>query len=70
MPKIHFFCAGGTIDKVYFDAKSDYQIGQPAVEKILKELPVFFDYDNDGDADLLSRSPLPATEADNHPDVP
>ena len=44
MSKIHFLCAGGTIDKIYFDAKSDYQIGEPAVIKMLNELPLFFDY--------------------------
>ena len=42
---IHFFCAGGTIDKIYFDAKSDYQIGEPAVIKMLDEMPVHFDYE-------------------------
>jgi len=44
MKEIHFLCAGGTIDKIYFDAKSDYQIGEPAVRKMLEEMPVFFDY--------------------------
>jgi L-asparaginase len=29
---------GGTIDKVYFDAKSHYQIGEPAVIAILKAM--------------------------------
>jgi len=36
MKKVHIFCAGGTIDKIYFDAKSDYQIGEPAVIKMLE----------------------------------
>ena len=44
MKLIHFLCAGGTIDKIYFDAKSDYQIGEPAVEQMLNEMPVHFDY--------------------------
>ena len=44
MKKVHIFCAGGTIDKIYFDAKSDYQIGEPAVIKMLEEMPVHFDY--------------------------
>ena len=61
MPKIHFFCAGGTIDKVYFDAKSDYQIGQPAVEKMLKELPIFFDYDI---TSVLKKDSLDMTQDD------
>ena len=42
--KIHFLCAGGTIDKIYFDAKSDYQIGDPAVAQMLDEMPIHFDY--------------------------
>lgn len=45
MATILFLCAGGTIDKVYFDAKSDYQIGEPAVYKMLEEMPIFFDYE-------------------------
>jgi len=28
---------GGTIDKVYFDAKSEYQVGRPVIEAILEE---------------------------------
>ncbi len=28
---------GGTIDKVYFDAKSEYQVGGPGIEEILQE---------------------------------
>lgn len=33
---------GGTIDKVYFDAKSDYQVGDPQIGKILDDLGVAF----------------------------
>ncbi len=33
---------GGTIDKVYFDAKSDYQVGEPQIGRILGELGVAF----------------------------
>ena len=33
---------GGTIDKVYFDAKSDYQVGEPQIGKILDDLGVAF----------------------------
>ena len=33
---------GGTIDKVYFDDKSDYQIGDPQIGRILEELGVAF----------------------------
>ena len=33
---------GGTIDRVYFDAKSDYQVGEPQIGKILDDLGVAF----------------------------
>ena len=37
---ICIFTTGGTFDKVYFDAKSDYQIGEPMVGEILQEAGV------------------------------
>jgi L-asparaginase len=33
---IQIIACGGTIDKVYFDAKSDYQVGEPQVQAILE----------------------------------
>ena len=33
--KIKILTAGGTIDKVYFDAKSEYEVGPPQVVEIL-----------------------------------
>ena len=41
-PKI--FCTGGTFDKIYFDALSDYKIGEPQIEWIMKQANVDFDY--------------------------
>lgn len=38
---IAILCCGGTIDKVYFDAKSDYRIGAPAAADILRRARVF-----------------------------
>lgn len=35
--KIKFITTGGTIDKIYFDAKSEYAVGSPQVLEILKE---------------------------------
>ena len=32
---IQVFTTGGTIDKVYFDAKSDYKVGPPQIDDIL-----------------------------------
>lgn len=43
--KIRFVAVGGTIDKVYFDALSEYQVGAPGVARMLQELPVAFDYE-------------------------
>jgi L-asparaginase len=41
---IHIITTGGTIDKVYFDAKSEYQVGSPQVTEILREANVTFDF--------------------------
>lgn len=43
--KIRFVAVGGTIDKIYFDALSEYQVGAPGVARMLQELPVAFDYE-------------------------
>ncbi|APZ43406.1 asparaginase domain-containing protein [Acidihalobacter ferrooxydans] len=41
---IHILTTGGTLDKVYHDALSDYRIGEPAVRHILDEAGVTFAY--------------------------
>jgi L-asparaginase len=38
--KIKIFTTGGTIDKIYFDAKNTYQVGEPAIGEVLKEANV------------------------------
>ncbi|SDO39189.1 asparaginase domain-containing protein [Desulforhopalus singaporensis] len=38
MKDLAIVATGGTIDKVYFDAKSRYEVGPPNVEKVLGEL--------------------------------
>ena len=45
MKKIKIFSVGGTIDKVYFDSLSEYQVGAPSVRDILDSLPIAFDYE-------------------------
>ncbi|MEO5812604.1 MAG: asparaginase domain-containing protein [Rhodanobacter sp.] len=35
---------GGTIDKIYFDDKSDYKIGAPQIAEILGQLGVAFEF--------------------------
>ena len=43
--KISILACGGTIDKIYFDAKSDYKVGEPQVLPVLRESNVNFAYD-------------------------
>ena len=40
MKTLLILTTGGTIDKIYFDDKSDYQIGEPQIGKILRDLGV------------------------------
>jgi len=42
MEELLVVTTGGTIDKVYFDDKSDYQVGEPQIGRILQELGVAF----------------------------
>ena len=42
MDNLLIVTTGGTIDKVYFDAKSDYQVGDPQIGRILAALGVTF----------------------------
>ena len=40
MNSLLIITTGGTIDKIYFDDKSDYQVGDPQIGRILRELGV------------------------------
>mgnify|MGYP001551578529 CR=1 FL=1 len=42
---IRFITTGGTIDKIYFDALSQFEVGESQMEHILREGLVQFDYD-------------------------
>lgn len=42
---IRFISTGGTIDKIYFDAMSQFEVGDSQVEFILTEGLAAFDYD-------------------------
>ena len=44
MEQLCIVTTGGTIDKVYFDDKSDFQVGEPQIGRILEELGVAFRY--------------------------
>ena len=41
---IEIITTGGTIDKVYFDQKSDYQVGDPFIGDLLTKMNVNIDY--------------------------
>jgi L-asparaginase len=42
MQELLIVTTGGTIDKIYFDDKSDFQVGDPQIGRILEELGVAF----------------------------
>jgi len=43
--KIKILATGGTFDKIYYDAKSDFHIGEPMATPILDEANVAFDFE-------------------------
>lgn len=45
MKKLLIVTTGGTIDKIYFDDMSDYQIGEPLIGQILDHLKVGFEFE-------------------------
>lgn len=59
--KIKIFSVGGTIDKVYFDSLSQYQVGTPSVREILDGLPIAFEYEIES---LLRKDSLDMNDAD------
>jgi len=44
MKQISIIAVGGTIDKIYFDAKSEYEVGPPNVARVLAELQLVVPY--------------------------
>jgi L-asparaginase len=59
--KIKFFTTGGTIDKVYFDAKSEFEVGPPQVSELLADANVTFEFEVES---ILRKDSLDMTEAD------
>jgi L-asparaginase len=45
MEKIRFITTGGTIDKIYFDALSQFEVGESVVQHILTDALVDLEYD-------------------------
>ncbi len=59
--QIKILCTGGTFDKMYYDALSDYQIGEPQVEWILEQAGVNFTYAIES---ILKKDSLDITDED------
>lgn len=58
---VQIFSTGGTIDKLYFDALSEYQIGEPMVGELLRDARVGFDYAIES---LVKKDSLELNDAD------
>ena len=58
---IKIFTTGGTFDKVYFDALSEFHIGDPVAGELLDEANVTFAYDIES---LLKKDSLEITAED------
>ena len=58
---LEIFTTGGTIDKVYFDAKSTFEVGDPQIEEVLREANLAIDYRV---TPLLRKDSLELTDAD------
>ena len=58
---IKIFTTGGTLDKVYFDANSEFQVGEPGIVELLAEANVAFDYEVET---LMRKDSLDLTDED------
>ncbi len=58
---LEIFTTGGTIDKVYFDAKSTFEVGDPQIEEVLRDANLAIDYRV---TPLLRKDSLELTDAD------
>ncbi|WP_133501179.1 asparaginase domain-containing protein [Cognatilysobacter terrigena] len=61
MDQLCIVTTGGTIDKIYFDDKSDFQVGEPQIGRILEELGVAFRFNV---IPILRKDSLHITDAD------
>lgn len=58
---IRFITTGGTIDKIYFDELSQFEVGDSQVRHVLTEALVGFDYDV---VPMMQKDSLELTDAD------
>lgn len=61
MTDLQIFTTGGTIDKVYFDALSEFQVGASPLDAILSEANVSIDYTL---TPLMKKDSLELTDTD------
>ena len=61
LSKLFIITTGGTIDKIYFDDKSDYQIGKPQISQILRAMHVAFEFEV---SSLMRKDSLHMTDQD------
>jgi len=61
MKKLLIITTGGTIDKIYFDDMSDYQIGDPQIGQILHDMQVGFTFEVNA---LMRKDSLHVTDED------
>ncbi len=59
--RIKFITTGGTIDKIYFDRKSEFQVGDPQIAEVMSEANVTLDYEVQS---LLRKDSLELTDDD------
>lgn len=58
---LEIFTTGGTIDKVYFDAKSSFEVGDPQIVEVLREANLCIDYRV---TQIMRKDSLELTDAD------
>jgi L-asparaginase len=61
MTDLHIFTTGGTIDKIYFDALSEFQVGESPLDSILREANVTLEYQL---TSLMKKDSLELTDED------
>ncbi len=59
--RLHIITTGGTIDKIYFDAKSEYEVGEPVIADLLHRMNVTFEFTVES---LLRKDSLFLTDED------
>ena len=58
---LHILATGGTIDKVYFDALSEFEVGEPAVPAILADAGIGYPFEL---TSLMRKDSLDLTDED------